>query len=101
MRVPGCRVPSSDASRRTVKRRTDGIGRVRSVTSGGDVAAQLASEVKSLSKAEREELLKEAQLPVIIPTDHALAIKADLALSWRKTRILRRYTIVLVAHNST
>lgn len=76
-----------------MKRRTAGIGRVRSITSGGDVASQLASEVKSLSKEEREELLREAQLPVVIPTDHALAIKADLCLPWNKLRVLRRYQV--------
>ena len=48
---------------------------------------QLASEV---TKAEREELLGDAQLPVVIPTDQALAMKADLAIPWNKLRILRR-----------
>lgn len=88
--VAGCRVPSSDASRRTVKRRSEDIGRVRSFTSGGDTRAQIAAEVKSLSKVEREELLQKAQLPVYIPTEHALAMKADLGITWNTLRILRR-----------
>lgn len=57
---------------------------------GGDCTSQLADEVKALSKAERESLLREAQLPLLIPTDHALAMKADLALPWNKLRVLRR-----------
>ena len=90
MQVTGCRVSSSKASARTLKRRTETISKVRSVISGGDNMRQLASEVKSLTKAEREELLGDAQLPVVIPTDQALAMKADLAIPWNKLRILRR-----------
>ena len=88
--VRGCRVSSSEASRRTLKRRTEQIGRIRSLSSGGDSTAQLRAEIKSLSKEEREELLQQAGLPVHIPIDHSLAIKADLGIPWRKLRILRR-----------
>ena len=74
-----------------MKRRTENISKVRSITSGGDNTAQLASEIKALSKAEREKLLFEVKLPIIIPTDQALAMKADLGIPWNKLRILRRY----------
>ena len=87
MQVTGCRVSSSKASARTLKRRTETISKVRSVISGGD---NMTSEVKSLTKAEREELLGDAQVPVVIPTDQALAMKVDLAIPWNKLRILRR-----------
>lgn len=50
----------------------------------------MAAEIKALSKVERESLLHEAQLPIVIPTEHALAMKADLALPWNKLRFLRR-----------
>ena len=90
MPVTGCRVPSSDASSRTLKRRSDEIGRVRSIASGGDSTVQLQAEIKSLTKEERDELLYQAQLPIVIPSDHALAMKADLGLPWNKLRILRR-----------
>ena len=73
VQVPNCRVASSDASRRTLKRRTQGLDRVRTVSSGGDTAAQLREEVKALSKSEREELLKQ-NLPIEIPVSHSLAI---------------------------
>ena len=50
----------------------------------------MASEIKALTTVERETLLQDAQLPIIIPTDHALAMKADLGIPWNKLRILRR-----------
>lgn len=90
MPISGCRVASSQASRRTIKRRTDGIGRVRAITSGGDTSAQLQAEVKSLSMKEREEILQQGQFPITIPNDHALAMKADLGIPWNKLRIVRR-----------
>lgn len=90
VQVASCRVSSSEASKWTLKRRTESIKRVRSLTSGGDTTVQMAAEVKSLSKEEREKIILEAQLPIIIPTDHALALKADLSIPWCKLRVLRR-----------
>ncbi len=75
------------------------IGRIRSIASGGDNHIQLETEVKkALTKEERDELLHQAQLPLVIPTEHVLAMKADLALPWNKLRILRRYMYVCI-HN--
>ena len=62
VQVAGCRVTSSKSSARTLKR----ISKVRSIISGRDNMAELASEIRSLTKAEREELLQDAQLPVVI-----------------------------------
>lgn len=94
MQVANCRVSSCEAGDRTLKRRTENISRVRSITSGGESVAQLASEIKSLSKSEREEILAEAKLPVVvIPTDQALAMKATLGIPWNnKLRVLWRYS---------
>lgn len=39
--------------------------------------AQMADKVRALPKAEREALLGEVQLPILIPTDVALAMKAS------------------------
>ena len=55
--------------------------------------ALLTSEIRCLTKAEHEELLQDAQLPVVIPTEHALAVKADLEIPWNNLRILRRYEL--------
>ena len=99
MPVTGSRISSSEASRRTLKRRTDDISRIRDVTSGGESSAQFQAEIRSLSKEQREQLLQQAHLPVVIPTDHALAMKADLSLPWNKLRIMR-YVYALHEHNT-
>lgn len=83
-------MPTADASRKTVDRRSVVLSTVRQIASGGDTSTQFAAEIKSLSKKERQDLLQQAQLPVTIPADHALAIKADLSIPWTKLRILRR-----------
>ena len=88
--ISGCRISSSEASRRTLKRKTDDISRIRNIASGGESSAQLKAEIRSLTMEQREELLQQAQLPVVIPTNHALAIKADLSLPWIKLRVIRR-----------
>ena len=94
MPVSSCRVSSSAASRRTLKRRSDELKRIRSFTSGGDSSAQLQAEIKSLTKEQREELLQGIHLPVVIPTEQALAMKADLGIPWNKLRIIRRYFLI-------
>lgn len=67
---------------------------MRAIASGGETEAvsQLSAELRALSKAERQQLLNEAQLPIVIPLEHSLAIKTDLGLPWNKLRVLRRYT---------
>ena len=88
--VTGCRVSSGSASKKTLQRRSQQIGQAHTIVSGGDAFFQLQAEVKLLSDDERKELLGEIGLPVVIPTDHALAMKADLSLPWTKLRVLRR-----------
>lgn len=90
MPVRGCRVKSSEASSKTVTQRTRTLTELRTTISGGDTSVQLKDEIRALSREEREDVLKEAQLPIIIPPDHALAIKADLALPWSKMRVISR-----------
>ena len=63
---------------------------VRDIVSVSGSSAQFTAAVNYLSKSQREELLKQVQLPLVIPADHALAMKADLAIPWSKLRILRR-----------
>ena len=41
------------------------------------------AEVNYLSRQQREELLQQAQLPLVIPADHALALKANLSIPWQ------------------
>ena len=86
MQVTGCRVTSSNASARTLKRLTETIGRVRSVISGGDHMSQLASEVKSLSKVECEKLLQDTASS---RDTHRTSFGSE-GIPWNKLRVLRR-----------
>jgi hypothetical protein len=88
--ITGSRISSGSASKKTLQRRSQQISQARKVISGGDASSQLQAEVKLLSDYERKKLLGEIGLPVVIPTDHALAIKADLALPLTKLQVLRR-----------
>ncbi len=91
MPVRGCRVKSSEASSKTLSRRTQTLSQLRMTLSGGDTSTQLQSEIRALTAEERRAVLKDANLPVEIPPDHALAMKADLALPWFKMRQISRY----------
>ena len=90
MPVPQCRVKTSEACPKTIQRRSHCLSNIRSAVSGGEAISQLQSELGCLPKDEREQLLRGAGLPVVIPTNHALALKADLSLPWAKLRIIRR-----------
>ena len=93
MPVMGCRVSSSEASSRTLRRRSQQLDRVREVVSGGSSTDQLQHEISHLSKESRDAILGEASLPIQIPVDHGLAMKSDLQLPWNKMRAIRRYIV--------
>ena len=78
MQVPACQKPSSEGSK------------IRESVSGGDSLVQLQSEIRCLSKEERESLLKGVGLPITIPAEHVLAMKANLCIPWAKMRLLSR-----------
>jgi hypothetical protein len=63
---------------------------VRERVSMGASSVQLQVEVQSLTKDERQQLLRDAGFSVDIPAEVGLALKADLGLPWRKLRMLRR-----------
>ena len=69
------------------------MGCVREYVSMGSSSEQLQSEVKALSRQEREKLLDSAMSssPIAIPSGEVLSMKADLSITWSKLRILRRY----------
>ena len=95
MQVPSCRVPSSEASKKTLLRRSHHLAKARESISGGASVVQLQSEIRCLSKEDRQEILKGANLPIIIPTEHVLAMKADLSLPWAKLRVISRLACML------
>ena len=85
MPVSSTRVPTAEASPKTIQRRVHHIREVRESLGMG-----LEEEVRVLSKERRQELLKEVALPLEIPPEHTLAMKATLSISWNKLRTLRR-----------
>ena len=92
VRVTSPRVESSEASPRTLKRRSNEIMLVRDIVSKGSSTEQLSHELQTLTKQDRERLLDLAlSEPVIIPSGDVLAMKADLSITWNKLRTLRRY----------
>lgn len=70
------------------------MSQVRAHISGGDEAVQMKAKLKAPPKSERETILADAQLPIVIPTDQSLAMKTDLALPWAKLRLINRYICV-------
>ena len=91
MQVSSARVASSEASEATRVRRSHMLAVARSYINGGDESVQLQSQLKILTQEEREKVLADAHLPIVIPVNHALAMKADLALPWAKLRYGRAH----------
>lgn len=92
MKAQKSRVPSSEATPKTVLARSRELDHHRRVCSGGDQGFQLGKEVKACSLEEREKILEALQDGYIvkIPTTLALAMKADLCIPWSKIRAIRR-----------
>ena len=79
---------SSDASRWTVRRRSNELSSVRESISGGGASVQLQDELALLTDDERREFA--APVTQQISPEETLAMKADLILPWNKMRIMRR-----------
>ena len=90
MQVLAGRVETTDACTKTVLRRTKTLSTVRKIASCGDSTSQLGAEIKAMSRVERQSILQQAQLPITVPANDALAMKADLAMPWNKLRVLKR-----------
>jgi len=86
------RVSSELASVKTVRRRSFEVSKHRDAVSGGSGLIQMADEVRILQREERQQLLKDADVKIIVPALDGLAMKADLTLPWNKLRSMRRYT---------
>ncbi len=89
-RVTSPHVATTDASHKTVRRRSSEVALVRDTVSGGAASAQLEDEVASLSRAERQKLLASGSFSVQVTANDALAMKADLVIPWQKMRVMRR-----------
>ena len=83
-------ISSSEASQRTLRRRSGELDRHRSVSSGGAELAQLSHEVQSLKPEEKRQLLEDMDFKIEIPALTGLALKADLCLPWNRMRSMKR-----------
>ena len=94
MQVRSPRVPSGQASSRTVRRRSSELRHQRKRISGGDECTQLANEVTASSREKRQALIdklrEKGSMKISIPAREALAMKVDLHLAYNKTRDMRR-----------
>ena len=90
------RVATQDASRRTVQNRTRNLQKTREqISKGGESAVvQMADELQTCTRSERERLLTAAGLPPgEIEPGAGLAMKAELGIPWHKLQHLRRYML--------
>ena len=89
------RVTSGNASKRTVRERSQALQDLRERISSEDSTTQF-SEVRSCSADVRQKLLEEIRgsggaFHVTVPVDASLAMKADLNIPWSMLRVMRRY----------
>ena len=93
MKVTKPRVDSQYVTRKTIRNRTQELGEHRHLVSGGSEIFQLQEEVKACTPTDRELLLADLQqggVKVAVPTNQALAMKADLNIPWSKLRVIKR-----------
>ena len=83
------RFKASTASK-GLRRRSHALSEHREYISAGESSYQLQSEIAHLDVANREDLLAQAELPITIPAEQVLAMKADLGIPWAKLRIVNR-----------
>lgn len=73
-----------------MRRRSNELVKIRDRLSMGNTSVQMGNEMKSLSKEERNILMKQANFTVTIPPEQGLAMKVDLKIPLNKLRIMRR-----------
>ncbi len=93
MQVRSPRVPSGQASSRTVRRRSSELRHQRKRISGGGECTQLANEVTARSRGKWQALIdklrEKGSIKISIPARETLAMKVDLHLAY-STRDMRR-----------
>ncbi|KAL5506255.1 hypothetical protein EMCRGX_G007860 [Ephydatia muelleri] len=89
--VTNSKRPISKASSKTLRRYRKQVQKVRHVLTSDDPTILLREEIRSLSKNEKNSLLKDAGITLDISPEQGLAIKADLTLPWNKIRMIRRW----------
>ena len=85
--------PSDQISERHMRTRTRDLQRFGASVSGDQMNLHVVKHLQGISKAEREQMLKDAlgkDLVLELPEGQALAMKADLGLFWLRLNKLRR-----------
>jgi hypothetical protein len=101
--VRQAQIPTGEASPSTVRKRSKSLANVRLAVAAGDSTAQLAHELHSTQRRDREKLLDEIRSAggnflIQVPVQSSLAMKADLNIPWYKLRMIRRYTQYMVTY---
>jgi hypothetical protein len=82
--------PRDGTSSRTLRRRVEEVGRVREVVSDGNPQQLLQKEFHHLPVGERKDLLTTAGIKIEIPAEQGLAMKSNMAITWKGMREIRR-----------
>jgi hypothetical protein len=84
MKASKSRIPSTQATTKTIISRNKELDAHRRFCSGGDHTFQLGKEVKACTLQERESILEDLQggFQVKVPTSFALAMKAEVRSRW-------------------
>ena len=98
-----CQLPSSQATPKTLSDKSKELNKHRRVSSGEEQAFQLSKEVKACTLEDRQKILQGLQdgFKVQIPTSCALAMKADLGISWDKLRAIILQLLIMHASMQT
>ena len=78
--------PRDGNSSRTLRRRVQEVDTVREIVSGGQPEQLLQIEIHHLSPTQRRELLIKAGVKIEIPAEQGLAMKTNMATTWKGMR---------------
>ena len=93
MKITHPKNPISQTSLRTRKRRASEVCNARTMLSAESSSLILETELKALSKMEKQQLLLSAGITKEMKPEEGFALKADIGLTWNKLRDLRRYKL--------
>ena len=89
--TPTAKKESSTVCERTIQRRNLFLKRQLDTASGGATAYQAGKLLKTFSRADRREILKDGKIDSShIDAEQLVAMKSDLSLSWEKMKTMAR-----------
>ena len=63
---------------------------LREDIAAGDIVPQMANELHHLEKGDRQAILRHERYDISVSPEEAVAMKANLGLSWSKTQSVSR-----------